>query len=51
VPTLALKALYGEMSITVTTGQRSVPTRLVEAGYVFQRPDLEAALREVTGDS
>jgi uncharacterized protein (TIGR01777 family) len=51
VPTLALKALYGEMSITVTTGQRAMPTRLTEAGYVFQRPDLDGALREATGHS
>jgi uncharacterized protein (TIGR01777 family) len=49
VPALVLKGLYGEMSMTVTTGQRAVPTRLRELGYSFQRPDLEAALRDAIG--
>jgi hypothetical protein len=49
VPALALKALYGEMAMIVTTGQRAVPSRLTEAGYAFQRPDLEDALRQATG--
>jgi uncharacterized protein (TIGR01777 family) len=48
VPALALKALYGQMSMIVTTGQRAVPTRLTELGYAFQRPDLEGALRDAT---
>jgi uncharacterized protein (TIGR01777 family) len=48
VPALALKALYGEMAMIVTTGQRAVPTRLTELGYAFKRPELEAALREAT---
>jgi uncharacterized protein (TIGR01777 family) len=49
VPALALKTLYGEMAMIVTTGQRAVPTRLAELGYAFRRPDLEDALRDVTG--
>lgn len=49
VPALALKVLYGDMAIIVTTGQRAVPKRLEEAGYVFRRPDLEDALRDATG--
>jgi uncharacterized protein len=48
VPGLAVKALYGEMASIVTTGQRAVPRRLLELGYEFGRPDLEAALRSVT---
>jgi uncharacterized protein (TIGR01777 family) len=48
VPALALKALYGEMAFIVTTGQRAVPKRLLDADYAFRRPDLEQALREVT---
>jgi uncharacterized protein len=48
VPALALKALYGGMSFIVTTGQRAVPKRLLDAGYVFRRPDLDGALREAT---
>ena len=49
VPGLALQALYGEMAMIVTTGQRAIPARLTELGYSFQRPDLEDALREATG--
>jgi uncharacterized protein len=48
VPALAVKALYGEMSEIVTTGQRAVPARLTELGYRFRRPDLEDALRDAT---
>jgi uncharacterized protein len=49
VPAFALKLLYGEMAMIVTTGQRAVPARLTELGYAFKRPDLEDALREATG--
>jgi uncharacterized protein len=45
VPGLAVKALYGEMAMIVTTGQRAVPARLEQSGYRFRRPSLEAALR------
>jgi uncharacterized protein (TIGR01777 family) len=45
VPGLAVEALYGEMAMIVTTGQRAVPARLEESGYGFRRPSLEAALR------
>jgi uncharacterized protein (TIGR01777 family) len=47
VPALALRVLYGEMSIIVTTGQRVVPARLERAGHRFRFPDLEPALRDV----
>jgi uncharacterized protein (TIGR01777 family) len=49
VPALAIKALYGEMAMIVTTGQRAIPARLTELGYTFRRPDLEDALRGATG--
>lgn len=49
VPGLAVKLLYGEMAIIVTTGSRAVPARLEESGYAFRQPDLEAALRAATG--
>ena len=49
VPALAVRALYGEMATIVTTGARAVPRRLTELGYAFRQPDLEAALRSVTG--
>ena len=46
VPALAVKALYGEMAMIVTTGQRVVPGRLMELGYEFREPDLDSALRK-----
>lgn len=49
VPALAVKTLYGEMAEIVITGQRAVPGRLTELGYVFKWPALEAALRDATG--
>ncbi|MGI8945643.1 MAG: TIGR01777 family oxidoreductase [Thermoleophilaceae bacterium] len=49
VPAFAVKALYGEMASIVTTGARVVPARLLELGYAFREPDLERALRRVTG--
>jgi uncharacterized protein (TIGR01777 family) len=49
VPALAVKTLYGQMAEIVITGQRAVPARLTELGYVFTQPELEAALRDATG--
>ena len=51
VPALAVKALYGEMANIVTTGQRAVPARLLELGYQYRQPELEAALRDATGST
>jgi uncharacterized protein (TIGR01777 family) len=45
VPAFALRLLYGEMGSIVTAGQRAVPAKLLEAGYEFRQPELEAALR------
>ena len=49
VPAFAVKLLYGEMAMIVTTGVRAVPERLGSLGYRFRRPDLEDALRAATG--
>jgi uncharacterized protein (TIGR01777 family) len=49
VPAFAIRALYGEMAFIVTTGVRAVPTRLMAAGYSFERPDLDDALRAAVG--
>jgi len=45
VPALAIRALYGEMAMIVTTGQRAVPKRTSEFGYGFRHPQLDNALR------
>ena len=49
VPALAIKLLYGDMAEIVTEGQRAVPERALAAGYVFRRPDLDAALADALG--
>jgi NAD dependent epimerase/dehydratase family enzyme len=46
VPALALKVVLGDMAKdTVLASQRVVPRRLLEAGFDFQHPTLESALR------
>ena len=49
VPKLAIKALYGEMSVIVTTGATVRPSRLELLGYRFAHPDIGPALAEVLG--
>lgn len=46
-PAFALKTVLGEMSQLVLTGQRQVPARLLELGFTFKYPELEAALRDL----
>lgn len=46
VPEFAIRLLYGEMGeATVIEGQRVVPRKLLDAGFAFTHPTLEAALR------
>jgi uncharacterized protein (TIGR01777 family) len=49
VPGFAIGLLYGEMAQMVTTGQRAIPERLKQLGYVFKQPQIEPALRAVLG--
>jgi uncharacterized protein (TIGR01777 family) len=46
VPGVAVRVLYGEMAQLVIGGQRVVPSRALEHGYVFRQTNLEAALRD-----
>jgi NAD dependent epimerase/dehydratase family enzyme len=47
-PAAAVKvALGSEASMVVTTGQRVVPRRAQELGYVFQYPSLVPALASI----
>ena len=45
IPTFGLQALYGEMASVVTTGQRALPVRALERGFVFRHPAIDGALR------
>jgi uncharacterized protein (TIGR01777 family) len=46
-PGFALKLLLGEMSSLVLDGQRAVPKKLLDLGFVFQFLIAEAALKDV----
>ncbi|QKX51320.1 TIGR01777 family protein [Planococcus glaciei] len=47
VPSFAMKALLGEKSQLVLTGQRVLPTVLEREGFQFQYPDLKSALADI----
>lgn len=47
VPNLALRLLLGEMSLLVLEGQKVLPSKLLNHGFSFQYPHLEAALEEL----
>jgi uncharacterized protein (TIGR01777 family) len=48
VPAAALRLILGEMaSSTLLASARVLPKRLLAAGYRFEHPDLETALRHV----
>lgn len=45
-PAAALKLALGEMSRLLLTGQNARPVRLLDAGFKFEYPELEPALRD-----
>lgn len=47
LPAFVLKAMAGEGAELMLKGQRVMPNRLLEAGFVFSRPDLQHALADV----
>lgn len=48
VPALLLKLVLGEMSTLVLKGQKAMPRKALEHGFVFAFPQLEGALRDIT---
>jgi len=48
VPGILLRAVLGEMSTLVLTGQKAMPRKLLEHGFQFTFPKLEEALRDIT---
>lgn len=45
-PSVAARMMFGEMAEeALLTGQRALPARLLDAGFVFEYPELDAALR------
>ncbi|HVS45410.1 MAG TPA: TIGR01777 family oxidoreductase [Verrucomicrobiae bacterium] len=47
VPMFALRALLGEGIVTVTQGQRALPSRTQSLGYTFKYSDLKPALENI----
>lgn len=47
VPEFALRLGLGEVADVLLTGQRAVPSRAIDAGFAFDFPILEAALRDI----
>jgi uncharacterized protein len=48
-PAFGLKLLLGEMSTLVLDGQRAIPRKLLEGGYVYRYPLLHPALEDLFG--
>ncbi|GHD89824.1 TIGR01777 family protein [Pseudocitrobacter sp. RIT415] len=49
VPATAIRLLMGESSVLVLGGQRALPKRLEESGFVFRWHDLDEALEDLLG--
>lgn len=47
VPGFMLNMMLGELATLMTTGQRVVPAQALSAGYQFQYPQLDSALRNI----
>ena len=48
-PSLALRVVLGQAAQVVLGGQRAAPTRLLELGYEFRYPTLDAAFEHLLG--
>ena len=44
-----VKWVLGEFGSVILEGQRVIPRRLLESGFVFQSPDIEKALQSIVG--
>lgn len=49
LPSFALRMLFGEMSILLLRGQRVIPQKAGSLGFDFRYPELEDALRNLSG--
>jgi uncharacterized protein (TIGR01777 family) len=46
-PAFGIRLLLGEAALIVTEGQRVLPRRTLESGYVFRHPEVAEALRDL----
>jgi uncharacterized protein (TIGR01777 family) len=49
-PGFMVKWALGEFGSVILQGQRVIPRRLIENGFVFQYPDIEIALQGIVGE-
>jgi uncharacterized protein (TIGR01777 family) len=47
VPGFALRLALGEVADILLTGQRVLPRRALEAGFIFRFPELQEALNDI----
>jgi len=47
VPAWILKIILGEFAVSVVSGAKAVPTKLMETNYTFRFSNLESALRDI----
>jgi NAD dependent epimerase/dehydratase family enzyme len=48
-PAFMLRLVLGEFADTLLTGQKVLPKRLLDAGFRFNFPDIDAALADLLG--
>jgi uncharacterized protein (TIGR01777 family) len=49
VPSITLKATFGEMADIITSGQRAIPQKALNNGYKFEYEKIEIALKNLLG--
>jgi len=49
VPGFMVKLVLGEFGSVILEGQRVIPKKLLENGFVFQYPDIDKALQNIVG--
>jgi NAD dependent epimerase/dehydratase family enzyme len=47
IPAFAMRLLLGEVAVVVLTGQRAVPSKLLDLGYKYQYLELGSALADL----
>jgi uncharacterized protein len=46
-PAFMIKLLFGEFGSVILKGQRVVPRRLLESGFVFRYPEIDKTLENI----
>jgi len=46
-PGFTLRLLFGEMATVILDGQRAIPRRLMQLGFIFQFPEAASALKDL----